>query len=69
MEVGINLGQDAYELHRPLGYKIVTRSEPFAVLTKLGSVVSGPMKGKRRQNICHFAFREDVKVAENIQTR
>ena len=68
MEVGIILGQDAYELQRPLDYKIGTRSEPFAVLTELGWVVSGPMKGKRRQNICHFAFIEDVKVAENIQT-
>ena len=66
MEVGIILGQDAYELQRPLDYKIGTRSEPFAVLTELGWVVSGPMTGKRRQNVCHFAFIEDVKV--NIQT-
>ena len=68
MEVGIILGQDAYELQRPLDYKIRTQSEPFAVLTKLGWVVSGPMTGKRRQKVCHFAFTEDVKVAENIQT-
>ena len=68
MEVGIILGQDAYELQRPLDYKIGTRSEPFAVLTELGWVVSGPMTGKRRQNVCHFAFTEDVKVAENTQT-
>ena len=68
MEVGIILGQDAYELQRPLDYKIGTRSEPFAALTELGWVVSGPMTGKRRQNVCHFAFTEDVKVAENIQT-
>ena len=31
MEVGIILGQDAYEIQRPLDYKIGTRSEPFAV--------------------------------------
>ena len=68
MEVGIILGQDAYELQRPLDYKIGTRSEPFAVLTELGWVVSGPMTGKRRQKVCDFAFAEDVKVAENIQT-
>ena len=36
MEVGIILGQDAYEIQRPLDYKIGTRSEPFAVLTELG---------------------------------
>ena len=43
-------------------------NEPLAVLTELGWVVSEPMTGKRRQNVCHFAFTEDVKVAENIQT-
>ena len=68
MEVGIIIGQDAYELQRPLDYKIGTRSELFAVLTELGWIVSGLMTGKRRQNVCHFACTEDVKVAENIQT-
>ena len=68
MEVGIILGQDAYEIQRPLDYKIGTRSEPFAVLTELGWVVSGPMTGKKSQNVCHFAFTEDVKAAENIQS-
>ena len=67
MEVGIILGQDAYELQRPLDYKIGTPSEPITVLTELGWVISGPMTGKRRQNVCHFAFTKDVKVAENIQ--
>ena len=68
MEVVIILGQDAYELQRPLDCKIGTRSELFAILTELGCVVSGPMMGKRGQNDCHFAFTEDVKLAENIQT-
>ena len=58
MEVGIILGQDAYEIQRPLDYTIGTRSEPFVVLTELEWVVSGPMTGKKSQN---------VKVAENIQ--
>ena len=68
MEVGIILGKDAYEIQRPLDYKIGTRSEPFAVLTELGGVVSGPMRGKTSQNVCHFASAEDVKVAENIHS-
>ena len=68
MEVGIILGRDAYELQRPLDYFIGTRIEPFAVLTELGWVVSGHMTGKSRQNVSHFAFTEDLKVAENIQT-
>ena len=65
MEVGIIRGQDAYELQRPLDYKIETRNEPFAVRLELGRVVSGPTTSKRRQNVRHFAFTEDVKVAEN----
>ena len=27
------------------------------------------MTGKKSRNVCHFAFTEDVKVAENIQSR
>ena len=68
MEVGIIHGQDAYEIQRPLDNKIGTRSEPFAVLTELGWVVSGAMTGKKSQNVCHSASTEDVKVAENIQS-
>ena len=67
-EVGIILGQDAYELQRPLNYKIGTSSEPFAILTELGWVVNGSITGKRRQNFRHFASLEDVNVADNIQT-
>ena len=68
MEIGIIFGRYAYELQRPLDYEIGARSEPFAVLTELRWVISTPMTGKRRQNGCHFAFTEDVKVTENIQT-
>ena len=67
MDVGIVLVQDADEPQRPLDYRLETRSEPFAVPTELGWVISGPKTGNRRQSICHFAFTEDVKVAENIQ--
>ena len=51
-----------------MDYKTGERGEPFAVLKEPGWVVSGPMAVKRRQNVCHFAFAEDVKVTENIQT-
>ena len=36
MGVGVILGQDVWEIQRPLDYKIGTRSESFAVLTDLG---------------------------------
>ena len=68
MEVGIILGQDAYEIQGPLDYKIGTQSEPFAVLTELGWVISGPMTGKKNQIGFHFASTEDVKAAEKIQS-
>ena len=68
MEVGIILGQDAYNLQRALDYKIGTQNEPFAFLTEAGWVVSGAMKGNRKQNVCHFASTEDAKMAENIQS-
>ena len=49
-QVGNILGVlDAYELKSSLNYKIGTRS--------------GPMTGKRRQNVCNFLFTGDVKVA------
>ena len=67
MEVGVILGQDAYELQRPLDYKIGTRSEPFTVLrARMGS--QWTHDGQKMTNIYHFAFTGDVKVAENIQT-
>ena len=68
MEVGIIFGKDAYEFQSPLDYEIGTPSEPFAVSTELGWAVSGQMTRKKSQNVCHFAFTEDVKVAENIQS-
>ena len=49
MEVGIILGQDAFEIQKALEYKMGTQSEPVAVLTDLGWVVSGHMKGRRGQ--------------------
>ena len=68
MEVGIILREDANNIQRPLDYKTGTRSEPFAVLTVLGWVVSGPMTVKKVQIVYHFASTEDLKVAENIQS-
>ena len=63
-----HLVQDVNELQFPSDYNIRTRSEPFAVITELGWIFSQHMIGQRRQNACHFAFIEDVNVAEKIQT-
>ena len=63
MEIGIILGQDVYDLQRPVDYRKGQTSEPFAVLTKPGWVVSGPMTRSSNGNVCHSAFAEDVKMA------
>ena len=60
MEVGIILGQDEVS-------KIGTKSEPFAVVTVIVWVVSGPMTSKRGQNLRRVSVTEDVKVAANTQ--
>ena len=66
MEVGIILGQDAYGQQKAIDYKIGTRSESVAVLTEFGWVITGHMKVKRGQKICHFASTEIAKMAENV---
>ena len=68
MEVGIILGQEVYEDQRQFYNKIGTQSEPLAVLTELGWVVSGHMTCKKNQKVCHFTSTEDVKVSENTQS-
>ena len=67
MEVRFILGQDANELQRPIEDRKRRRSQTFAVLTELEWVVSGHVTGKRIKTVCHFAFTDDVKVAEVIQ--
>ena len=63
-----NRSLNLLDVQRALDYRIGTQSESFAVLTKLGWVVSGPMKDIRKQIVCHFASTEDVEIAENTQS-
>ena len=41
------VGQDVYQLMRPIEYKCGQRNEPWAVRTALGWTVSGPLPKKR----------------------
>ena len=41
-DVKVILGQDCYHLHRAIGYRKSGKSKPWAVLTKLGWMLSGP---------------------------
>ena len=42
-DVKVILGQDCYHLHRAIGYRKCGKSKPWAVLTKLGWMLSGPL--------------------------
>ena len=42
-DVKVILGQDCYHLHRAIGYRNFGKSKPWAVLTKLGWMLSGPL--------------------------
>ena len=68
MEVGITQWQEAYELQRPLYYRIGTRREHLVVQREPEWVVSGHMTRKGRENDCHFAFTKDMTLDANIQT-
>ena len=42
-DVKVILGQDCYHLHRSIGYRKCGKSKPWAILTKLGWMLSGPL--------------------------
>ena len=63
-EVGFILDQDSYELQKALDQKIGTRSELVGVLTELEWVFNGAIRDKKGQNVSHFAFTEEAKMAE-----
>ena len=42
-DVKVILGQDCYHLHRAIGHRKCGKSKPWAVLTKLGWMLSGPL--------------------------
>ena len=42
-DVKVILGQDCYHLHRSIGYRKCGKSKPWAVLTKLSWMLSGPL--------------------------
>ena len=68
-KVNIILGQNAYELIRPLEYKNGGVNKPWAVKLPLGWTVSGPVPVSelRFSAACHIANDEDVKLAEVVK--
>ena len=69
-KVKVFLGQNAYELIRPLEYKNSGRSKPWAVKLPLGWTFSGPLL-KRDLKVCKASCQvtnlEDLELAEVVK--
>ena len=61
-ELKVILGQDCYHLHRAIDYRKCGNAKPWAVRTKLGWVLSGPLPQQESANLateCLFAAELD----------
>ena len=70
-DVKVILGQDCYHLHRAIGYRKCGKSKPWAVLTKLGWMLSGPLP---QQETAKFAteslvFADMDPLVDQMKTR
>ena len=70
-DVKVILGQDCYHLHKAIGYRKCGKSKPWAVLTKLGWILSGPLP---QQETAKFAteslvFADVDPLVDQMKTR
>ena len=70
-DVKVILGQDCYHLHRAIAYRKCGKSKPWAVLTKLGWMLSGPLP---QQETARFAteslvFADVDPLVDQMKTR
>ena len=70
-DVKVILGQDCYHLHRAIDYRKCGKSKPWAVLTKLGWMLSGPLP---QQETAKFAteslvFADVDPLVDQMKTR
>ena len=68
-KVAIILGQNAYELIRPVEYKNGGENKPWAIRLPLGWTVSGPVpiNQLKLNAACHVANNDDMKLAEVVK--
>ena len=68
-KVAIILGQNAYELIRPVEYKNGGENKPWAIKLPLGWTVSGPVpiNQLKLSAACHVANDDDMKLAEVVR--
>ena len=67
MDVGIIIGQDAYDLKKTLGLKDNNTKAIFRRSNRVRMGSQWTHDGQETKNCCHFVFTKDVKVAEIIQ--
>ena len=69
-DVKMILGQNCYHIHRPVEYKSCTNGEPWAVKTKLGWTLCGPLPQQKavQMTASCVAASEDDALAEQIKT-
>ena len=68
-KVAIILGQNAYELIRPVEYKNGSKNKPWTIKLPLGWTGSGPVpiNQLKLSAACHVANNDDMKLAEDVK--
>ena len=69
-DVKVILGQDCYHLHRAIGYRKCGKSKPWAVLTKLGWMLSGPLPQQETAKLAteSFGFADVDRLVDQTKT-
>ena len=70
-DVKVILGQDSYHLHRAIGYRKCGKSKPWAVLTKLGWMLSGPLPQQKTAKFAteSLVFADVDPLMDQMKTR
>ena len=70
-DVKVILGQDCYHLHRAIGYRKCGKSKPWAVLTKLGWMLSGPLPQQETAKLDNesLVFADVDPLVDQMKTR
>ena len=70
-DVKVILGQDCYHLHRAIRYRKCGKSKPWAVLTKLGWMLSGPLPQQETAKFAteNLVFADRDPLVDQMKTR
>ena len=70
-DVKVILGQDCYHLHRTIGYRKCGKSKPWAVLTKLEWMLSGPLPQQDTAKLANesLVFADVDPLVDQMKTR